>query len=508
MIKLSDYDINPIESEPEAKTGTRRFKAAKTDRVHNKWGRHSNVTNYDLRSDLSTLRARSRSFARNNSLGRKFFGLVQSNIVGPKGIQLQVNARTPRGKMNTNLNKQIETEFWKWGFAETCSASGKLNWIAFQNLVIKHLSRDGEALIQLVKSNNKYGLSLKVIPVEYLDEQYTDTKNGNRIVMSIEVDNDWKPVAYWLTTPVSNMMFANDQERRRVRVPADQIIHAFIVAEDEEQVRGIPWTHATMVSALFLSRLDDSVLLNVTNAANTLGFIKNSIPDENANEWTGEEGEPPPLYVNRDPMSFTELDAGQDIQKFSSEQPHQNLTEYAKRIETSGIAAGLDVPYFELTGDLSEVNFSSARIGLAQSRDNWRGLQGWFAEAVCLPIYKAWVKSAIGINGILNISPRDYDEIQMPEWQGRRWEYIEPLKDAQADALAIATGTRTLKGILAERGIDFDDHVAELVEVKTILEEKGLDFTTKSTKPGVDTPDDTEDDPKPSDTKKKTKTKE
>jgi len=466
----------------EQLTATRKYKASLVNRLHKNWTTQSNSANWDIRQGLRTLRARSREECQNDPLFAKFLSLQRSNVIGTHGLQLQVEARKPRGAVDTDLNKMVEELFWEWANnPAACSISGKLDFVSLQNLVVTNMARDGEALIQFIqvkdRTRNKFGFSLKVIDVDYLDETYNDTTlDGNRIIMSVEVDNDNRPLAYWLTTPSSNIMFAPKRERQRTRVPAEQILHIFRVHDDEEQVRGIPWTHAALLKAKYLNSVQDAVLINVQLAANTTAVLTPATPDEGAVQFTGDDGEArPPIQYNSEPGSITVLDPGMTLTKFDPNQPHDNYAEHVKIVQAD-IATALEMTYFELTGDMEAVNFSSSRVGLSSSRDAYKAKQQLVGNSLCTPVFEAFKRAAL-LNDLLKVSPREYSEIARHSWRGRGWPYIQPKDDAMANALAMQTGQTTLIDVLAEQGEDLDDHIAKMVSVRDRLKAAGIEIS-------------------------------
>src|SRR5438445_506468 len=199
MIKLSaDLYIPPMgqvvsernaaikaEREEKAKRLQQRtFAAAKVNRQNADWVIRPTSANWELRQSLWTLRARARQMARDNSHFKKYLSMVRGNIIGPSGIQLQANARSLDGSLNVDLNTQVEEAFKQWGRRETCTLSGRLDWLGVQRLIVTQLARDGEFLVQKIKdASNPFGFSLKVINVDYLSEIFNQTHtNGNRII--------------------------------------------------------------------------------------------------------------------------------------------------------------------------------------------------------------------------------------------------------------------------------------------------------------------------------------
>jgi hypothetical protein len=98
-----------------------------------------------------------------------------------EGLQLQVRARKARGKLDTQLNKLVAEIFWQWGMPETCTVTGKLDWIGCQRLFVTQLARDGEALVQMIAPpDNPFGFALKFWNPDYLDETYNEELRDGR----------------------------------------------------------------------------------------------------------------------------------------------------------------------------------------------------------------------------------------------------------------------------------------------------------------------------------------
>lgn len=472
MIKLSDHlDIPPMSAvvnerraheakrtKAEARKNyySRMYQAAKMSRSNSDWTVTPTSGNAELRNSLRSLRARARQMARDNSHFKKFLSLVKNNVVGPKGIKLQSRARAKDGTLNVELNKLVEECFWDWSHRETCSASGKLSWLDAQKLFATTLARDGEVLVQKVyPKDNKFGFALKFIDVSYLDETFNSVApNGNRILMSIEVDKNDRPVRYWLTTPTSDYVFEHDR-KMRVPVDASEIIHAFLPNEDEAQARGVTWFHAAMLDAKNLQGYRDGVITSARAAACSFATITPPDDAELSDEHYDDDGNLMPVEIDVQPLSIHELPPGYKMEAFDPKQPTQNHSAFNQAI-LMDVAAGLDVVYFQLAGDMSAVNFSSARVGLNEERDVWRGVQTFVIEHFCNDVFHAWLESAF-LSGVLKVSVKDLKEIKNPQFRGRSWEYLEPVKDMQANILALEHNLTTYTDVLAERGVDLID---------------------------------------------------
>lgn len=454
----------------------RNYKAARVDRLNSGWITEPTAVNRILRNDLRILRARARDMSRNNSHFRKFLNMARTNIVG-KGIQLQGRARNADGSLNGELNKRIEEAFWDWAHPETCTISQKLDWPGVQRLFVTHLIRDGEALVRHVRDKrNPFGYSLRVIDPSYLDETFNEAlAKGNRIVMSVEIDDNDRPVAYHLTTPASEILFGRRAERTRTRVPASEIEHAFLVYDDEAQVRGVTWFSAAMPDAKNLAGYNEGVITQSRVAAMSMGFLERAPEDETEYEgMEDEDGNEQAVEIDIAPVTFNELPPGYTLKQFDPKQPTQNHAAFVDTI-LRDVATGLGINFFSLTGDMSAVNYSSARVGLGEERDVWRELQAFVAMRLCRPVYHRWLRSAM-LTGSLKLNESEFKEAQNPMWRGRGWRYVDPQKEVRANVEALQNNLTTLTDVLAEQGVDIQEHFETLKRERELAAQYGIDL--------------------------------
>ena len=482
----------------------RGYAAARISRTNADWGTSGSTANRELRQDLSALRSRARQASRDNAYFKKFLSLTRENIIGAKGMQLQCQARGMDGKLDLMINKQVEEAFWQWSHRETCSASGRLDWLAIQRLAVTRLACDGEFLIQKVYpklSNNQFGFALKCWDVNWLDETYNDTlPGGNRVIMSVEIDDDNRPVAYWLTTPASEINFTKRRERSRTRIPADQMIHGFLSYDDENQVRGVTWFSASLLTARNLQSYCDGVINAARLGAHQLGFLTQEAPDGEA-EYSGEDeaGNQITPAIDVAPLSMNALPPGWDLKQFDPKHPTQNHAAFAKTVLME-LSTGVDLQYFELSGDMEAVNYSSARVGLDNSREIWKGLQDFFATALCREVFHGWAEAAF-LGGALQLTASQFAEIRNPVWRGRGWNYIDPTKDVKADVERLRNRLTTPSMILADQGVDYVSYLERWKSDRELAAEYGVDIESiyteaapqqpaDGTDPNADTPPD------------------
>jgi len=450
----------------------RNYAAANTDRLVFNWPTVNTSADAELRGSLTELRARSRQLARDNDYAKRFLALCKVNIIGPQGILVQSKAtlKSDTERLDTRLNKAIEAGWYKWGRPGTCTADGTLSWVDAQGLFVQTLATDGEVLIQKIKSAENQ-LSLKFLEADQLDSRKNEVlSNGSEIRMGVEVDNDGKPAAYWLFPKhPGDAMVASVSSTQSKRIPADQIIHAF-VKERPSQTRGVPWMHSAMLRLKMLGGYEEAELVAARVCASKMGFFETPTGDEFVGEAI--EAGTGAKITTSEPGTFGELPVGQKFTSWDPTHPAGNFDPFTKAI-LRGVASGVNVSYHSLTGDLTDVNYSSIRSGTLEQRDNWRILQRFVIDHFCQPVFEEWLFIFAMLNG-LGVS--EFDRMSGPDWNVRGWEWVDPLKDINASVVAIENGlsTRTLE--LAKQGLDFEEVLDQLAFEKDLAAEKGVVF--------------------------------
>jgi capsid protein len=161
----------------------RGYEAAKVDRLVADWVTSIRSADAGLLTTLRVMRARSRDLANNNDYAKRFLNMAKTNIVGPRGVTLQVRARDDNGQLDTFANRVIERDFSAWGQRGVCTVDGRLSWIDAQKLFVETVARDGEALVRLVAGwqDNPWQFALQFLDIDHLDEQIN---NGNQTSMA------------------------------------------------------------------------------------------------------------------------------------------------------------------------------------------------------------------------------------------------------------------------------------------------------------------------------------
>lgn len=485
---------------PQKQRASRSYGAARRTRQNADWTTRTTTTNYDAYVSLTALRARARQMCRDDAYFRKFLQLAESNVIGSQGIQVDPRAYVPGDArtLDKSANDEVKRRFWEWSSdPRNCSVTGRVDHAAQQRLFIRTFIRDGEVLI-LKSPSGPWGLQLKFIDPAYLDERYNTTlSNGNRVIMSVEIDDLDQPVAYWLTPPASEYMFRKERQRERKRYAAEQIIHEFLVIDDDSQVRGITHFAAALQTGKDRHHFGSAVLSQAKVTAMAGGFL--IPPEDDTPGWTGEDGDGNPLApaFEWQSLAMPELPPGYDFKAFDPKQPTQNHPAYMQTL-ISELATGVGVHYFTLAGDMEAVNYSSARVGLGEEREGiWRTLQEFTITHFCQPVYDEWLLAAWASRR-LNITASQLEQVRRPYWQPRGYDYVDPQKEINAQLIGVTNGLLTVTDVLAKRGVDIVDHLETIQKDRKLFEEYGVPYPVADTadETPADKPDDEEQTPK------------
>lgn len=445
----------------------------------------SGSVNAELDAALPVLRARARALARNTEHGKRFVNLCATNIVGRSHPKLQVRAlrdqRNPNAPttLDTAANAAIEAHWAAWG--DTCDITGRHRSLAaFLRTVVKAVARDGETLVRPIRSRGAaYGLTLQHLAIDRLDEALNQRlDNGNAIRQGVEIDGTGRPVAYWVRTqhPGDNYL---TQAPGYERIPAGDVWHVML-PEDAEQVRGIPWMHAVIRRASTLAEFEEAAVVAAKIGASKIAALQRAddAPDALAGMADAKVGNN--YHMQVEAGELFELPPGYTLNSWNPEYPHANFESFLKAC-LRGLSAGLDVAAHNLTGDMTDVNYSSARIAELGERETWMVLQDWLISTLVRPIYQEWLAIALlrgditfPVSGSALPAERLGKFAAASGFQGRRWAWVDPAKEQNANEQALANFVTSRTRLAAEAGEEFDDILAERAEEEAALRAAGL----------------------------------
>jgi len=448
---------------PARGKGSRNFQVARQSNLTGDWPTSIKSIDAVIDSDLKSLRARSRHLYNNNDYMRRFVGLLSNNVVGSTGVTLQAMSRDG-DKLDDIANQAIEQAFKDWSLAKHSDISGRHSFLMQQVLFINTVAVDGEYIGRKIYGEGEYGFSFQTIDSELLDVRLNKKLTDGRFIRhGIEFDQYGRRLNYHFLNadPASpnHEVLAN----KYIVVPASEIIHEFW-PQQIGQKRGLPMAATAMMRMQMLNGYEHAALTAARVGAAQMGFFKtteeagDNTPgsvDENGDPIVDDSGN----FVNEvEPGSFQVLPEGYDLAKFDPDYPHSQFGEFVKTC-LRGISSGLNVSYNTLANDLEGVSFSSIRQGVLEDREQWKLLQAWMIDVFHKPIFDDWLRYALlykkiktPAGGSLSLTRiQKYREVR---WQPRRWQWVDPLRDASTAKMEEEQGWVSKSEIIRGKGGD------------------------------------------------------
>jgi lambda family phage portal protein len=253
-----------------------------------------------------------------------------------------------------------------------------------------------------------------------------------------------------------------------VRVPAEDIVHLFR-PETPGQVRGISWFAAVILRLADLDSWRDAQLVRQKIAALLAGFVTSV--DGTGKPFDGEQTGST-LVGGLEPGTLKFLDPGQDIKFSTPAGIGVEVIDFAKITERE-IAVGLGLPASVLTGDLSDVNYSSIRAGLVEWRRRIEALQhGVVAFQASRPIWRRYATTAV-LSGRVSTT---VDAALPAKFIAPKQQWVDPSKDITAELEAIAGGLMSRREAVTSRGVDIEALDAEIAADNERAATLGLTF--------------------------------
>lgn len=464
----------------------RSYKGASGGRLFSDFFGASASADQELRQSLVTLRNRSRELARNDGYVARYLNLLSTNVIGHNGIRVNCKARDADGSLDIIGNQIIERAWKAWSKKGVCTVDEQLSFLDCQKMFVEALARDGEVIIRKIKtSSNPYGFRLQFLEADHLIETKNELskQNGNRIVMGVELDEKNKPVAYHLYKYHPHE-YGYTSKTETIRVPASEIIHAFI-RQRPEQTRGVPFTASVMGNLKMLGAYYESELVAARTSSAKMGFFTSP----GGNEYVGDDLEDEYMPImNAEPGTFEQLPNGMQFTPFDPNHPTTAFDSFTTSVLRS-IASGLNISYHSLSNDLSSVNYSSLRAGSLEDRAQFQMLQRFVIEHFIEPIYREWLSQAILRNAI-PLPINKYEKFaDNTTFIPRSWGWVDPQKEMMANVTGLSQGIVTYQDIQANYGRDveelFEQHereekLAEQYNIKTAHQPFGAKMPTEA----------------------------
>lgn len=449
--------------------------------------------NADHQADAGTIRGKARMLSQNVPYIAAGLEALTCNTIGT-GITT----------FSTAPDAERRNAIWaEW--CKVCDADGRLDWPGMQAAASRAMDLDGEVLLRLRPRQRSDGLpvplQLQLLEIDWLDgSRSTGAVGTNQIINGIEYDVFGRVAAYWLWDQHPGDLGFLRRLRRgsSKRVSAENIIH-FFNPERPGQGRGFSRLAPVITRARDLHVLEDAeiarknlesryaVLASADPAsmgtpAPAVGALegKGTATNGGASSRSSELGDLPSGAI-------VVLPPGMNVTTVAPH-PAPGHVENVKH-HLHMVAVGMGVTYEALTGDMREVNFSSARVRQSDFRRQIEQRQ-WLCiiPRLIVPVWQAFNQAGV-LAGHWSKGDLRCDH------STPKWDYVNPEQDAKSELSLIAGGLLTISESLRRRGYkpeavfaelksDFERLKADGVLDILLMLQKGKQLEGEKAKPG------------------------
>lgn len=436
----------------------RAYDAASKGRRTDGWVTTDSSAKSEVSSGIKTLRDRSRELVRNNSYAKKAVKAIYTNTIGT-GIR-------PNPVGSKAANARLKQAWKDWAETKQCDFDGKKNIYGIQALVMRTIAISGECIIIKKVNRDKKAIipfQLQVLEADLIDGYKQSVgKNSSLIYDGVQYSRDGKLEGYWLfdSHPGDKYLFNTVSSFHK----KENVIHVFF-EERPGQHRGIPFGAASFTRLRDFDIYEDAELLKQQVSSLFAAFIENSSGDT----LTGKKGPNFQLTEKMEPGSIQHLAPNEKI-TIANPPSKEGYDDYT-RTTLQGVAAGFDVTYEAMTGNLREVNFSSGRMGWLEFQRaviDWQ--ENMIIPMLCEDVW-AWFIEGCKIVGITN---KDITAT----WTSPRREMIDPVKETEGITNQVRAGLVSWPEAVRQQGYEPDDVLDEIIVYSKKFEASGLQLTT------------------------------
>lgn len=432
----------------------RRHEGAGEGRRHSGWLSKSNQSvNQTVNKDLKLLVLRSRELSINNPYAKKAPVTIANNVVGtgivPTPLLYKKDSSGLIFPMENadELKKKIEQAFRIWAEEKNCDFNEDYNFYGLQHLAMRTVIVSGEVLAirKSVKAEqNAIGLQIQLLEGDYIDTSInTDKdKDGGYTLYGVKFNKEGKRSGYFIFD-----RHPSEGSAKSNFIDIKDVAHLYDV-ERSGQTRGVPVASSTILKQRDVDDYEDAELLGKKTSACMPIFVQNNAP-EGGNQSREE-------IESVEPGMIQYLNPGETV-SFASPPASNGFSEFI-RTQHRAISNGYFLTYEQFTGDLSNVNFSSGRMGWIEFQ---RQVEFWQYQMMvpkfCDIIFKWFAERFIAL-----YQSGSQDIIVKASWTAPRREMIDPVKEIGALRLQARAGLISWQEAIRQLGYNPETVLAEM----------------------------------------------
>lgn len=416
----------------------------------------SNGDTRDGNTSLHEVGAKLRQYARhldqNHDLVKGALDRLTQFVIGPNGISVEPQPRTVAGEVHTDFAAAL-LEAWR-DWQQKPEVTWTHDWAACQRLLCRSWLRDGEALVSMITGTRpdidhgtRVPFSVELLEADFLPFNNSDT-NGLRILQSVELNGWNRPIAYWLYKEHPGGLLRTDYRLKRVL--AANLLHLKLT-DRIGQVRGV----CRFVSALQrmngIYKYENAEMVAAEIAASITGTLKT----ENPGVYTPSDDGTPRSFEIQPGMILDNLHPGESLDIISSNRPSPTVEPF-RNGQLRAASSGFGLSYSAMSRDYNGT-YSAQRQELVEQFDSYRILSNQFISQIVRPTWQRFVELAI-LAGVVR-QPRDLDPLTLNDasYQPPAMPWIDPLKEASANAALLENYLTSPQTLIRQRGGNPDE---------------------------------------------------
>lgn len=365
-------------------------------------------------------------------------------------------------------DKKLDLDLWQrwndWSTApDQCDAAGEMEFADMESSVLESMIVDGDVL----------GLPLEAGQLQLVeaDRCRTPTKSKKTIVLGVELDELRRRTRFYFAKDAIGVdrsyqrLYDFDAVAARDADGERQVFHVYN-PDRFTLTRGVTAYKAIVDIAGMFEDTNFALLVKQQAAAFLVAFLERS-ESYQGDVVTGARATE--TQSDGSSMTIEELATGTMIKGARGEKlhvhgaqipSHETMAHLKFLLQVIGINLGMPLPLVLL--DASETNFSGWRGAMDMARLGFRCNQQSLVRRFHKPVYRWKLRQWIAEDPALaraaeKLGPAFFAH----RWHTPTWPYIEPEKDARANAVRLNTLQASERQIAAENGRDYDQIVDE-----------------------------------------------
>lgn len=419
--------------------------------------------------DLPTLRGRSDTLYKNNSLARSAVNKNLDNIIGsgmrphptPNHKALGISKKEAE-----NLGKAMLREFNFVANSQNIDAERTQNFYELQIPAFYSMLIGGDVfamLARIERVGTPYTTSVALISADQVSNP-NGTTDKSELAGGVEVNQNGEPLYYHILKEHPNglnhikewqKVKAFDNEGRRM------VLHLYQKLE-AGQKRGIPYLSPIIQLIKTLGDYTDAeVTASLISSLFTV-FVKSENGEGINFDLGDEKGTEESVDYSMSAGVVVNLKEGEDIEVADPSRPNKNYEVFYKAIVRE-LSAGLNLNYSLLMTEFNN-SFTASRAELLQVWKYFKRMRTLFINRFAKPIYERVIEEAV-LLGRIN-TPGFLEDPFMREaylncaWTGELAGAIDEIKEVKAAKMRIEAGlsTRTKESAMMN-GSSFDENI-------------------------------------------------